>query len=70
MPTGVFRHLAALMQLSYDCVLGRARRPWRELDLSLHLSPWEVSVNHVVAAVAQSVDQPAGGVSAVSPEAG
>ena len=52
-----FRHLAALMQLNYDCVLGRARRPWRELDLSLHLSPWEVSVNHVVAAVAQSVDQ-------------
>jgi capsular polysaccharide biosynthesis protein len=53
-----FRHLAALMKLNYDCVLGRARRPWRELDLSLHLSPWEVSVNHVVAAVAQSVDQP------------
>ena len=52
-----FRHLAALMQLNYDCVLGRARRPWRELDLSLHLSPWEISVNHVVAAVAQSVDQ-------------
>ena len=52
-----FRHLAALMQLNYDCVLGRARRPWRELDLSLHLSPWEVSVNHVVAAVAQSVEQ-------------
>ena len=52
-----FRHLAALMQLNYDCVLGRARRPWRELDLSLHLSPWEISVNHVVAAVAQSVEQ-------------
>ena len=51
-----FRHLAALMQLNYDCVLGRARPPWRELDLSFHATPWEISVNHVVAAAAQSVD--------------
>jgi capsular polysaccharide biosynthesis protein len=52
-----FRHLAAVMQLNYDCVLGRARRPWGELDLSFHRTPWEVSVTHVVAAVAQSVEQ-------------
>jgi hypothetical protein len=37
-------------------VLGRARQPWRELDLSFHATPWEISVNHVVAAAAQSVD--------------
>jgi len=52
-----FRHLAALTQLHYDCVLGRARRPWGELDLSFHLTPWEISINHVVAAAAQSVEQ-------------
>jgi capsular polysaccharide biosynthesis protein len=51
-----FRHLAALMRLQYDCVLGRARRPWPELDNAIHLAPWEISVNHVVAAVAQSVE--------------
>jgi capsular polysaccharide biosynthesis protein len=51
-----FRHLAAVMQLNYDCVLGRARQPWGELDLAFHRMPWEVSVTHVVAAVAQSVE--------------
>jgi capsular polysaccharide biosynthesis protein len=51
-----FRHLAALMQLNYDCVLGRARRPWGELNLAFHGTPWEISVNHVVAAAAQSVE--------------
>jgi capsular polysaccharide biosynthesis protein len=52
-----FRNLAGLMQLRYDCVLGRARQPWRDLDVAFHLTPWEISVNHVVAAVAQTVDQ-------------
>jgi capsular polysaccharide biosynthesis protein len=52
-----FRHLAAVMQLNYDCVLGRARGPWGELDLAFHRTPWEVSVTHVVAAIAQSVEQ-------------
>ena len=52
-----FRHLAALMQLNYDCVLGRTRQPWQELGASFHKTPWEISVNHVVAAVAHSVDQ-------------
>jgi capsular polysaccharide biosynthesis protein len=52
-----FRNLAGLMQLRYDCVLGRARQPWRDLDLAFHLTPWEISVNHVVAAVAQNAEQ-------------
>ena len=51
-----FRNLAGLMQLRYDCVLGRARQPWRELDYAFHVTPWEISVNHVVAAVAQTVE--------------
>jgi capsular polysaccharide biosynthesis protein len=50
-----FRHLAALMQLRYDCVLGRAPKPWGELDLQFHLTPWAVPVNHVVAAAAQGL---------------
>ena len=52
-----FRHLSALMQLNYDCVLGRARRPWGELGAACDGTPWDISVNHVVAAVAQGVDQ-------------
>jgi capsular polysaccharide biosynthesis protein len=52
-----FRHLAALMHLNYDCVIGRAQRPWPELDLNVHTTPWQISVNHVVAAIAQSVEQ-------------
>ena len=51
-----FRNLAGLMQLRYDCVLGRARQPWRELDYAFHVTPWDISVNHVVAAVAQTVE--------------
>jgi capsular polysaccharide biosynthesis protein len=50
-----FRNLAALAGLRYDCVLGRAQRPWGDLDLQFHLTGWEISVNHVVAAVAQSI---------------
>jgi capsular polysaccharide biosynthesis protein len=54
-----FRHLAGLMQLRYDCVLGRARKPWAELDLHFHATRWEISVNHVAAAVAQHLQQAA-----------
>jgi capsular polysaccharide biosynthesis protein len=54
-----FRHLAALMQVRYDCVLGRAQQPWGELDLQFHLTPWTISVNHVVAAVAQGLGETA-----------
>ncbi len=50
-----FRNLAALMKLRYDCVLGRARRPWPDLNVQFHQTPWEISVNHVVAAVAHSL---------------
>ena len=50
-----FRNLAALMKLRYDCVLGRARRPWPDLNIQFHQTPWDISVNHVVAAVAHSL---------------
>jgi capsular polysaccharide biosynthesis protein len=50
-----FRNLAALAELRYDCVIGRADTPWGDLDLRFHTTPWDISVNHVVAAVAHSV---------------
>jgi capsular polysaccharide biosynthesis protein len=50
-----FRNLAALMELRYDCVLGRARGPWGDLSVGFHKTTWEISVNHVVAAVAHSL---------------
>lgn len=50
-----FRNLAALAGLRYDCVIGRAEKPWGDLDLQFHRTPWDISVNHVVAAVAHSV---------------
>jgi len=50
-----FRHLAALAQLRYDCVLGRAPKPWGDLDAYFHGTPWEISVQHVVAAVAHAL---------------
>ena len=53
-----YRNLAALMRLRYDCVLGRARRPWPDLSVGFHATPWDISVQHVVAAVAHSL-QPA-----------
>ena len=48
-----FRHLAALAELEYDCVLGRARTPWPEIGESIDRLPWQVSVQHVRAAVEQ-----------------
>jgi capsular polysaccharide biosynthesis protein len=50
-----FRNLAALANLHYDCVLGRARKPWRPLDDETSQTSWEISAQHVVAAVAQAV---------------
>jgi capsular polysaccharide biosynthesis protein len=50
-----FRNLAALAGLRYDCVIGRAEKPWGDLDLRFHATPWDISVNHVVAAVAHSL---------------
>ena len=52
-----YRHLSALGHLNYDCVVGRAPRPWRDLDLRFHATAWEVSVNHVIAAVAHAVER-------------
>ncbi len=52
-----YRNLAALMRLRYDCVLGRARRPWPELSVGFHATPWDISVQHVVAAVAHSLQE-------------
>jgi hypothetical protein len=52
-----FRNLAGLMRLRYDCVVGLAQRPWPELNPAFHGTPWKISVNHVVAAVAQTVQQ-------------
>ena len=51
-----FRNLTALTGLRYDCVLGRAHRPWPDLTVAFHSTPWDISVNHVVAAVAHSLD--------------
>jgi capsular polysaccharide biosynthesis protein len=53
-----YRNLAALADLRYDCVLGRAIAPWGELNLQFHSMPWEISINHVIAAVAHSLHQP------------
>jgi len=53
-----YRNLAALADLRYDCVLGRAQKPWGDLDMQFHRTPWDISVNHVVAAVAHSVAEP------------
>ncbi len=50
-----FRNLAALFQLRYDCVLGRGKKPMPEIDAWFAATPWEISENHVVAAVAHSL---------------
>ncbi len=54
-----FRNLAGLMGLNYDCVLGLAQRPWPDLNPAFHATPWRVSVHHVVAAAAQTVQRAA-----------
>ena len=50
-----FRNLAALMTLRYDCVLGRANQPWPDLNLGFHVTSWDISVQHVAAAIAHSL---------------
>ena len=50
-----FRNLAALARLHYDCVLGRAQKPWLSLEENAGAMAWEISVQHVVAAVAQAI---------------
>ncbi len=50
-----WRNLAGLMHLRYDCVLGRAQKPWPELSASPRHASWQISVQHVVAAIAHSL---------------
>ncbi len=50
-----FRNLSALMKLRYDCVLGRANQPWPDLNLGFHVTSWDISVQHVAAAIAHSL---------------
>ena len=50
-----FRNLAALMGLRYDCVLGRANQPWPDLSPGFHTTPWDISIQHVAAAIAHSL---------------
>ena len=45
-----FRHLAAVLGLRYDCVIGRAHGPWSDLSPAVHGDQWTVSVPHVIAA--------------------
>jgi capsular polysaccharide biosynthesis protein len=51
----VFRHLAALCRLQYDCVLGQVVGDWPPTLAALHLARWQVSVPHVQAAVAAAL---------------
>lgn len=46
-----FRHLAALRRIRYDCVVGRAYGAWSDQPGAVHAMTWDVSVDHVVAAV-------------------
>ena len=46
----LFRRLAALKRLPYDCVLGNGERPWHDMAL-VHTTRWHVSIPHAVAAV-------------------
>jgi hypothetical protein len=50
-----FRNLAALVPLHYDCVIGRAHKPWGSLEGDPSVVSWQISAQHVVAAVAQAV---------------
>ncbi len=49
-----FRHLAAMLNLKYDCVVGRSMGTWSDLSPAIHGDAWLVSIPHVVAAVAQA----------------
>jgi capsular polysaccharide biosynthesis protein len=49
-----WRNLAGLMHLRYDCVLGRAQKPWPDLSAGTRHASWQISVQHVVAAIAHS----------------
>jgi capsular polysaccharide biosynthesis protein len=46
-----YRHLAALRNLDYDCIIGRALGPWPPRSPAVHGLRWIVSADHVAAAV-------------------
>ena len=46
-----FRRIAALKGLSYDCVVGRLAGRWPEQPGAVQAARWQVSVQHVAAAV-------------------
>jgi capsular polysaccharide biosynthesis protein len=49
-----FRHLAGVLDLKYDCIIGRTLGPWADLSTNVHGSSWAISVLHVMAAVERS----------------
>lgn len=50
-----FRRIAALRKLNYDCVIGTAHRPWKDLDAGFHDQTWEISVDIVTNTVTNSI---------------
>ena len=50
-----FRHLSAMLNLKYDCVIGRSTGTWSDLSPAVHGDAWRVSIPHVVAAVTQVI---------------
>ena len=46
----LFRHLAALRGVTYDCILGRALDPWDQTEAAAQQRRWSVSVDLLTAA--------------------
>lgn len=53
-----FRHLAALCGLDYDCLPGRVVPPWPALGPATDQAGWQISPQHVAAALAQALPLP------------
>lgn len=52
----LFRHLAALRGLSYDCVVGSELQQSPPAQSSVHHATWQVSAAHVAAAIAHMLE--------------
>jgi len=50
-----FRRIAALRMLNYDCAIGTAHRPWKDLDPEFHDQVWEIRVEDVVNTVSRAI---------------
>jgi capsular polysaccharide biosynthesis protein len=50
-----FRRIAALRTLNYDCAIGTAHRPWKDLDPEFHDQVWEIRVEDVVNTVSRAI---------------